>query len=102
MSNSQYDEELAGLGELYGQMLSEMAAEGDSVFHIDFNDDLTWFGVTTYSSEVGNEEEYYVSAVYALSVCYHIFAGTEPEAITIEFVNYPTGVSLGVLDSRNL
>ncbi len=93
MTKSQHKEMMDGIREDIKESLAEMTTSEDtpSIVKIEANDDYTQYKVFLNTEEVSASEEMSTIALYFYSGMFHVFNGTEPGNVNIQFVNETTG-----------
>lgn len=104
MTKAQHQDMMEGIRKSIDDSLSEMAnsEEYPSIVKIEANSDYTKYTVTLNTEEVGIMEGFASMGLYVFSGTYHIFNGTEPGNINVQYVNEATGKVIDETNSENL
>lgn len=104
MTKAQHQDMMEGIRKSIDDSLSEMAnsEEYPSIVKIEANSDYTKYTVTLNTEEVGIMEGLASMGLYIFSGTYHIFNGTEPGNINVQYVNEATGKVIDETNSENL
>lgn len=100
MTKSQHKEMVDGISQSIEESLSEMAnsEEYPNIVRIETNGDYTQYKVYLNTEEVGLSESIAVLGFYMFSGMYHVFNGTEPGNVNIQYISEATG---GVIEEAN-
>lgn len=103
MTKAQHEEMMDGIRQSIDESLLEMASSEDypSVVSIDANEDYTEYKITVNAEEVGLQESFLVLSLYVFGGMYHVFNGTEPGNINVQYVNETTGAVIQEANSSD-
>lgn len=103
MTKAQHEEMMDGIRQSIDGSLLEMASSEDypSVVSIDANEDYTEYKITVNAEEVGLQESFLVLSLYVFGGMYHVFNGTEPGNINVQYVNETTGAVIQEANSSD-
>lgn len=104
MTKAQHEEMMDGIRQSIDGSLLEMASSEDypSVVSIDANEDYTEYKITVNAEEVGLQESFLVLSLYVFGGMYHVFNGTEPGNINVQYVNETTGAVIQEANSDDM
>lgn len=104
MTKAQHEEMMDGIRQSIDESLLEMANSEDypSVVSIDANEDYTEYKITVNAEEVGLQESFLVLSLYVFGGMYHVFNGTEPGNINVQYVNETTGAVIQEANSDDM
>lgn len=93
MTKAQHKEMMDGIKQSIDDSLSEMVGSEDypSIVSIETNDDYTEYKIVVNTEDVGLAESFLVMGFYIFSGMYHVFNGTEPGNINVQYINETTG-----------
>lgn len=93
MTKAQHDQMMGGIKQSIDQSISELVGSDDNpnIVSIESNSDYTQYKVTINTEEVGLSEGIIAMGLYIYSGMYHVFNGTEPGNINIQYINESTG-----------
>lgn len=104
MTKAQHEEMMDEIRQSIDGSLLEMASSEDypSVVSIDANEDYTEYKITVNAEEVGLQESFLVLSLYVFGGMYHVFNGTEPGNINVQYVNETTGAVIQEANSDDM
>ena len=104
MTKAQHEEMMDGIRQSIDGSLLEMASSEDypSVVSIDANEDYTEYKITVNAEEVGLQESFLVLSLYVFGGMYHVFNGTDPGNINVQYVNETTGAVIQEANSDDM
>lgn len=104
MTKAQHEEMMDGIRQSIDESLLEMANSEDypSVVSIDANEDYTEYKITVNAEDVGLQESFLVLSLYVFGGMYHVFNGTEPGNINVQYVNETTGAVIQEANSDDM
>lgn len=104
MTKAQHEEMMDGIRQSIDGSLLEMASSEDypSVVSIDANEDYTEYKITVNAEEVGLQESFLALSLYVFGGMYHVFNGTEPGNINVQYVNETTGAVIQEANSDDM
>lgn len=104
MTKTQHEEMMDGIRQSIDGSLLEMASSEDypSVVSIDANEDYTEYKITVNAEEVGLQESFLALSLYVFGGMYHVFNGTEPGNINVQYVNETTGAVIQEANSDDM
>ena len=104
MTKAQHEEMMDGIRQSIDASLLEMASSEDypSVVSIDANEDYTEYKITVNAEEVGLQESFLALSLYVFGGMYHVFNGTEPGNINVQYVNETTGAVIQEANSDDM
>lgn len=93
-----------GIRQSIDESIAKMASSEDcpGIVKIEANSDYTKYTVTLNTEEVGIMEGIASMGLYVFSGMYHVFNGTEPGNVNIQYVNETTGEVIDEINSANL
>ena len=104
MRKTRHKEMMDEIKQSIDESLSEMAdsEEYPNVVSIEANDDYTRYKIVLNTEEVGLAEGILVMGLYISSRMYHVFNGTEPGNISIQYINEATGAVIEEANSNDI
>lgn len=104
MTKAQHREMMSGISQGINDSLAEIAnsEEYPTIKKIEANSDYTQYKVYLSSDKVGVSESMATFGLYIFSGTYHIFNGTEPGNVNIQFINEATGEVIESANSRDM
>lgn len=104
ITKAQHQEMMDGIRQSIDESLAEMASSEDypGIVKIEANSDYTKYTVTLNTEEVGIREGVAAMGLYIFSGMYHVFNGTDPGNINVQYVNETTGKIIDETNSDNL
>lgn len=104
MTKAQHKKMMDGVKEGIDKSLSEMSGseEYPSIVKIEANDNYTKYKVYISAGEVGLSESLATMGLYIFSGTYHVFNGTEPDNVNIQFINEATGKVIEEANSKDV
>lgn len=104
ITKAQHKEMMDGISQSIDRSLSEMAGseEYPAISRIEANGDYTEYKVYLNTEEVGFSESMATLGLYIFSGTYHVFNGTEPGNVNIQFLSEPTGQVIQEANSSDM
>lgn len=104
MTKSQHKKMMDGIAQGIDESLADMAnsEEYPTITKIEANDDYTQFKVYLNTNEVGVSESIATLGFYLFSGTYHVFNGTGPGGVIIQFINESTGEVIQTANSNDM
>lgn len=104
ITKAQHREMMDGISQGIDKSLSEMAGseEYPTISRIEANSDYTEYKVYLNSEEVGFSESMATLGLYIFSGTYHVFNGTEPGNVNIQFLSESTGQVIQEANSNDM
>lgn len=104
MTKSQHRDMMQEIKQSIDEGLAEMAhsEEFPGIVSVEANDDYTKYKVTVDSEEVGLSESLATIGLYLFSGTYHVFNGTKPDNVNIQYINSTTGMVIQEANSSDM
>lgn len=104
MTKAQHQEMMSGIKESIDTSLSEMAnsEEYPTIVKVEANGDYTQYKVFLNVEEVGLSESIAVMGFYIFSGMYHVFNGTEPGNVNVQYISESTGEIIQEANSSDM
>ena len=104
MTKAQHKEMMDGIKQSIDESLSEMVGSEDypSIVSIETNDDYTEYKIVVNTEDVGLTESFLMMGFYIFSGMYHVFNGTEPGNINVQYINETTGTVIQEANSDDI
>lgn len=104
VTKAQHKEMMDGIRQGIDESLAEMAnsTEYPSIVRVEANIDYTQYKVYLNSDEVGLSESMAALSFYVFSGTYHVFNGTEPGNVNIQYISEATGQVIQEANSNDI
>lgn len=104
MTKAQHKEMMDEIRQSIDESLSGMVGseEYPSVVSIEANADYTEYKIVVNTEEIGLAESFLVMGLYIFSGMYHVFNGTEPGNINVQYINETTGAVIQEANSDDM
>lgn len=104
ITKTQHKEMMDGISQSINESLSEMAGseEYPTISRVEANKDYTQYKVYLSTEEIGISESMASFGFYIFSGMYHVFNGTEPGNVNIQFLSEATGEIIQETNSNDM